>query len=71
MASFTVQDGFLTERVDVVSEPGLGISLSVTLDPEDAGVVSNVLIPPRALPWLIATLRGIQAELVDNKESTS
>ena len=64
MASFTVQDGFLTERVDVVSEPGLGISLSVTLDPEDAGVVSNVLIPIGALPWLVAQLRGIQAALV-------
>ena len=58
MAYFTIQDGLLTERVDVVSEPGLGISLSVTLDPEDAGVVSNVLIPIGALPWLVAQLRG-------------
>jgi len=64
MPSFTVQDGLLTERVDVVSEPGLGVSISVTLDPEDAAVVSNILIPHRAVPWLVAQLRGIQAALV-------
>jgi len=65
MPSFTVQDGLLTERVDVVSEPGLGISLSVTLDPDDAHVVSNVLIPRAAMPWLIATLRLSDKELAE------
>ena len=64
MAYFTIQDGLLTERVDVVSEPGLGVSICVTLDPEDAAVVSNILIPVGALPWLVAQLRGIQAALV-------
>ena len=63
MAYFTIQDGLLTERVDVVSEPGLGVSISVTLDPEDAAVVSNILIPVGAIPWLVAQLRGIQAGL--------